>query len=434
MGNLLKTLNLQLPLKMRIAAMEVVEEGGDASWDNREVDEAEIAAFLAGGDPAPGKPGAPAKPVPAKPDEPPAKAGTSILVPVSLSIPIGKPFKYVEIEKLKIEGELKLEGVGEEGVVKTADVIGISLDKRKLSPSKKVEIDLKKLKELLLGEVAKSSAQSDVKVEPKLELKVGPGELNVALGVSVTSGWYTGSVKFVAVAKESGKDFEFANFNIAPIGFYVKPRDIELNGVKGKVSGKLTITVVLKPAWGAIGADIAQKVGRPVLTGLAQALTVEAAIVAGFVAAGAVQIFAYVKSVSEWKDVQACAKAAENGWLSFRSGFASVYGLGWADGGAAALRKSGIEAAAAFQQSRLKASRQRELAEHGRLPSNFDAVYLDVLKGEVAKNPDRFGLWVEGNFRRQILEGFLKAYEAEHGDDYQFKPNFRALRTLLGVK
>jgi hypothetical protein len=44
------------------------------------------------------------------------------------------------------------------------------------------------------------------------------------------------------------------------------------------------------------------------------------------------------------------------------------------------------------------------------------------------------GLWIERNFRRQILEGFLQAYADEHRDDYQFKANDRALRTLLGVK
>ena len=152
--------------------------------------------------------------------------------PSLLSIKIGKKFKYVEIEKLKIEGELKFEDSGESGVVKAADVIGLSLDKGKVAPAKKVEIDLKKLKDLLLGQVHEESKNASVKVDPKLECKVGPGELSVALGISVSTGWYTGSAKLVAVAKESGKDWEFASFQVAPIGAQFKDKPVELNGVK----------------------------------------------------------------------------------------------------------------------------------------------------------------------------------------------------------
>lgn len=95
-------------------------------------------------------------------------------VPVSFSLKIGKQFEYVEIEKLKIEGERKFEDDGEAGVVKTADVLGLSLDKGKLAPSRKVEIDLKKLKELLFGQAQAHAGNAGVKVDPKLECKVAP--------------------------------------------------------------------------------------------------------------------------------------------------------------------------------------------------------------------------------------------------------------------
>lgn len=443
MGHLLAALNLRPPKHWKVTAgrreVELVETGG-AVWDNREVSEAEAAEWIKGNADSPRKaPGQNLPPAPqgapqGTPHDAPAPAGSALLIPISLSVKVGKKFKYLEVEKLKIEGELKLAGVGAEGALKSADVLGVSLDKGKLAPAKKVEVDLKKLTGLLLGEVHRDSEASSVQVDPKLEFKIGPEELNVALGVSVSSGWYTGSVKFVAVAKEAGKGFEFANFNVAPIGCQVKDREIDLNGVKGKVSGKLTVTLVIKPAWGAIGVDLAQKVGRPVLTTLAEALTAEAAIAAGFVAGAAAQVFAYVKTVSEWQDVRACAKAAENGWLSFRAGFGAVYGLRWSDGGAAALHQAGSAAATQLQQVRLKASRERVRSENGRLPADFDAEYLAALKEKVAQNPDGMGLWIERNFRRQILEGFLQAYADEHRDDYQFKANDRALRTLLGVK
>lgn len=95
---------------------------------------------------------------------------------------------------------------------------------------------------------------------------------------------------------------------------------------------------------------------------------------------------------------------------------------------------AGTTAASQFQQARLKATRERVRSEQGSLPAGFDADYLVALKEQVAKNPDAFGLWVEGNFRRGIVDGFLRAYQSEHHDDTQFKPNFRALRTLLGAR
>ena len=419
-------------------AMEMVEDKG-ARWVDREVDEQEIAAFMAGSTGRMDKPAAPIRtgvtvaPPTAPAAEPKQPAGTALLIPVSLSVKVGKTFKYVEIEKLKIEGELKFEDSGESGVVKAADVIGLSLDKRKLAPAKKIEIDLKKLKDLFLGQVHEESKNASVKVDPKLECKVGPGELSVALGISVSTGWYTGSAKLVAVAKESGKDWEFASFQVAPIGAQFKDKPIDLNGVKGKVSGKVTVVLVLKPVWGAIGADVAAKIGRPVLTTLAEALTAEAAIVAGFVAGAAAQVFAYAKSVSEWRDVRDCAQAAENGWLSFRAGFASAYGLRWEDGGAAELHKQGAAAAAALLDARLAATRKQLLAKRSALPADFDTEWRATMKEVAAKNPDGLGIWIQRNFRRQILEGFLRAYAQEHGDDYMFEQNARALRTLLGV-
>lgn len=431
MGDILGKLGLTPSRRMleaqRAAAAEIelVEEGG-GRWDDREVSEAEIEAFLAGG-----KPQRAAAPMP---PAPPA-GGTAIAVPVSLSIKIERQFKYVEVEKIKIEGELKLAPAEDDGsAVKATDQLGVSLDKGKLAPARKVEVDLKKLKDLVLGDIESVGAKSAVQVEPKLECKIGSEEISVAIGVSVACGWYIGSTKFVALAKEKGKDLQFADVQVAPIGYQIQPRYVDFGGgMKGKVSGKLTLTVVLKPAWGTIAAELAQKVGRPVLTTFAEALTVEAAIAAGFVAGGVAQIFAYVKSVAEWQDVKACARAAENGWLSFRAGFGAVYGLRWNDGGAAALRACGADAATSFQQARLKATRERVRSEQGRLPASFDADYLAALKEQVAKNPDGLGLWVEKTFRRQIVDGFLKAYENEHRDDAQFKPNFRALRTLLGV-
>ena len=383
--------------------MELVEDKG-ARWVDREVDEEEIAAFMAGSSGRLDKPVestrlGPAEVPPAPPAaEPPRPAGTSVQVPVSLSIKIGKKFKYVELEKLKIEGELKFEDSGEPGVVKAADVIGLSLDKGKLAPAKKVEIDLKKLKDLLLGQVHEESQNASVKVDPKLECKVGPGELSVALGISVSTGWYTGSAKLVAVAKESGKDWEFASFQVAPMGAQFKDKPVELNGVKGKVSGKLSVGLVLKPEWGAIGVDVATKVGRPVLTAVAEALTAEAAIVAGFVAGAAATVFAYAKSVSEWRDVRECAQAAEDGWLSCRAGFGSTYGLRWAGGGVAGLHKQGAAAAAALLDERLATSRKQALAEHGALPSGFDAEWRATMKEVAAKNPDGLGNADPGQF------------------------------------
>ena len=445
MGSLLAVLHLSPPKALRFAAtadlgdMEMVEDKG-ARWVDREVDEREIAAFMAGTAGRIDKPAAnthaersKAPPADSPVEVPSQPAGTAVQIPVSLSVKIGKKFKYVEIEKLKIEGELKFEGTGESGVVKTADVIGMSLDKRKVALSRKVEIDLKKLKELLLGQAHEENKNASVKVDPKLECKLGPGELNVALGISVSTGWYTGSAKFVAVAKESGKDWEFANFQVAPIGAQFKDKPIDLNGLKGKVSGKLTVGLVLKPVWGAIGADVAAKIGRPVLTTLAEALTAEAAIAASFVAGAAAQVFAYAKSVSEWRDVRDCAQAAENGWLSFRAGFASAYGLKWEDGGAAELHKQGAATAAALLDARLATTRKQLLAERGALSADFDAEWRATMKEVAAKNPDGLGIWIQRNFRRQILEGFLRAYGQEHGDDYLFEQNARALRTLLGV-
>lgn len=417
---------------------ELVEDKG-ARWVDREVDEKEIAAFMAGSTGRLDKPAAPADLAPAKPPttvpaaEPAPPAGSSLQIPVSLSIKVGKKFKYVEIEKLKIEGELKFEDAGQAGVVKTADVIGVSIDKRKLAPAKKVEIDLAKLKELLLGQVHEENKNATFKVDPKLECKVGPGELSVALGITVSTDHYTGSAKFVAVAKESGKDWEFASVQVAPFGAQFKDKPVELNGVKGKVSGKLAVGVVIKPEWGAIGVDVATRVGRPVLTAAAEALTAEAAIVAGFVAGAAATVFAYAKSVSEWRDVRDCALAAEKGWMSFRAGFASAYGLKWAGGGVAELRKQGAAAAKALLDARLATSRKRALAEHGALPAGFDAEWRATMKEVAMKNPDGLGMWIQKNFRRQIFDGFFQAYAQAHSDDYMFEQNARALRTLLGV-
>ena len=455
MGSLLAALNLPPlpPRSFRPAAprpsrkavatveaqeMEMVEDRG-ARWVDREVDEQEIAAFMAGVTGRIDKPRANTRPEAAKTPpapqaaEPPQPAGTTFHVPVSRSIKIGKKFKYVEIEKLKIEGELKFEPSGESGVARAADLLGLSFGKGKVAPVKKVEIDLKQLKELLLGQVHADSEGATWKVDPKLECRLGPGELSVALGISVSTGWYSGSAKLVAVAKERGKDLEFANFQVAPFGARIKDRPVELNGVKGKVGGQLSVSLVLKPAWGAIGVDVATKVGRPVLTAVAEALTAEAAIAAGFVAGAAAQVFAYAKSVSEWRDVRDCAQAAEDGWLSFRAGFGSAYGLTWEDGGAAELHKQGAAAAAALLDARLATSRKRALAEHGPLPSGFDAEWRATMKEVAATNPDGLAIWVQRNFRRQILEGFLRAYAQEHGDDYMFEQNARDLRTLLGV-
>jgi hypothetical protein len=281
--------------------------------------------------------------------------------------------------------------------------------------------------------VHEENKNATFKVDPKLECKVGPGELNVALGITVSTDHYTGSAKLVVAAKESGKDWELANFQVSPIGAQFKDRSIDLNGVKGKVSGKLTVGLVLKPEWGAISVDVATKVGRPVLTAAAEALTAEAAIVAGFVAGAAATVFAYAKSVSEWRDVRDCAEAAEDGWLSFRAGFGSAYGLKWADGGSAELRKQGAAAAAALLDARLATSRKRALAEHGALPSGFDAEWRATIKEVAATNPDGLGMWIQSSFRRQILEAFVRAYAQEHGDDALFEKNARALRTLLGV-
>ena len=417
--------------------MEMVEDKG-ARWVDRDVDEHEVAAFMAG---ATGRMDKPAANTDERPKAPPAHspvkappqpAGTAVLIPVSYSIPLnGKfKFKYVEFEKVKIEGELKFEDSGESGVVKTADVIGVSLDKGKLAPAKKVEVDLKKL---ILGQVQKETEEASYTVDPKLECKIGPGELNVALGITVSTKKYTGSAKLVAFAKESGKDWEFANFQVSPIGRHFKDEPIDLNGIKGKLSGKITLGLVLKPAWDAIGADVAAKVGRPVLTAVAEAVTAEAALVAGFAMGAAAQVFAYAKSVSEWRDVRECAQAAEIAWLSFHAGFGSAYGLKWKGGGATALRKQGAAAANALLDARLATTRKEVLSERGAVPAGFDAEWRKTMKEVAAKNPDRLGNWIERNFRRQILDGFLKAYTQEHRDDYMFEQNNRALRTLLGV-
>jgi hypothetical protein len=455
MGDLLKVLKLKPPRRLTPAAalppgqlppkpgakkkpaapakpeMELIETDNTA-WDNREVSEEEGQAWIDGKNGI-AKIGPKTAPVrePAKDGGTPGRT-QAIVIPVSFSVTIGKKLKYVEIDKLKIEGELKLAPTGDAGVVEDADVIGIPLDKKKLAPEKKYTVDLKKLAELVYGDLKKQAAQSETRVDPRLEFKISPTDANVSLGITVTSGWYSGSVKMVALAKESGKDFEFANFSVSPLGYVVKPREVDFGGQKGIVSGKLSVTVSVKPAWSAIAVDLGQKVGRRVLITVAEVLTAEVAITASFVAIAAAQIFVYVKTVSEWQDVKACAKAAEAGWLSFRSGFGSVYGLKWADGGAAALRKAGVDAATQLQQSRLKAARIRAQEESGKLPADFDAEYFATLKEQMAKDPDVLGRWVQKNYQRGIFEGFLKAYEAEHGDDYQFKSNFRALRALLG--
>jgi hypothetical protein len=395
-----------------------VSDSTDVTWDNREINE---------DDPGPGEPGGPES-TPAAP-----KAPTTLVVPVSFSIPVGRKFKYVEIEKVKIEGELKLSSEGDAGTAQASGRVEVPLDKKKPVRGVKFEVDLNKLKELVLGDIKQSSEKSDWKVDPKLECKVTTEEVNVALSITVANGWYTGSTKFVALAKSKGKDTQFASFDVSPFGYQIAKRPIELGGMKAMVSGKITVSVVLKPAWATIAADVASKIGRPVLSTLGSVATVEAAIVAGFVAIAAAQIFVFVKSVGEWQDVKACAKAAENGWLSFMSGFCSAYGVTWPDGGVAALRQAGAQAGKQHMQARLKSTRERLESEGSALPKDFDTEYIAELKGAVARNPDGLAGWVEKNMRRRVINGFLASYEQEHSDDYQFKSNFTALRTLLGV-
>lgn len=455
MGQLFAALRLRPPKSMLVAAtaeareMELVEDRG-GRWVDREVDEAEVAAFMAGATGTVARPpvrtGTVARPpvrsggsVPpqpaddAPPAEPPKPAGSALQIPVSLSIELKKTFKYLELEKLKIEGELKFEAEGEKGVVKTADVLGVALDKGKLAPSKKVEVDLKKLKDLLLGQVTQDAKDARVQVEPKLECKIGPGELNVALSISVSIGAYAAALKFVAVGKEAGKEMKFASFQVSPGGLQFKDKKIEVAGTKGKLSGKLLVGVVVKPAWGAIGAEVATKVGRPVSTTLVQALTAETAIAAGFVAGAVAQVFAYAKSVSEWRDVRDAAQAAECGWQSFYAGFGSAYGLKWRGGGVAGLYKEGAAAAKALLDARLQTTRREIAAERGALPAGFDAEWTKTMRDIAAKNPDGLGRWIERNFRRQILDGFVRAWVQEHADDTMFETNHRALRTLLGI-
>ena len=55
-------------------------------------------------------------------------------------------------------------------------------------------------------------------------------------------------------------------------------------------------------------------------------------------------MFAFVKSVSEMKDIKDWHEAAEKGWLSFRSGFCSAYGVTWPDGGARGSATAGVRA------------------------------------------------------------------------------------------
>jgi hypothetical protein len=351
-------------------------------------------------------------------------------VPVSLTVKIGKRFKYVEIDSVKIVGELKATPAGDAGIVQVTGGVEGKIGKKAV-PATKVEVDLVALKELLLGDLETSSAASDWDVNAKLELKVSSEDANVGLGISVSNGWYTGSTKFTAVAWKKGEDLEFASFDLSPIGYQVR-RTVELGGRKFDVTGKITVVIVLKPVWSAIAQELTLKAGRRVLTSAAEAVTMEAAVIAGFAAGAAAQIFALVKSTLEWQDVKACAKAAEDGWLSFLSGFCSVYGVKWGDGGVAALRQAGIEAGTAHQQSRLMASREQAMAEGKKLPADFDEEYLRVLKENVS--PDGLAGWVQRNFRHRVILGFLKAYQKEHGDDYMFKKNFRALKTMLGVK
>ena len=82
-------------------------------------------------------------------------------MPVSFSIPIKKGNKDVTIDSIKIEGELTLTTAGDAGVAQASDEVGVSVDKKKLVPAKKFEVDLGKLKELVLGDIEQRSQPSD---------------------------------------------------------------------------------------------------------------------------------------------------------------------------------------------------------------------------------------------------------------------------------
>ena len=411
---------------------EIEVVGSDkAVWDNREVSEDEGDAWIAGGGGVPNPTTQLKKPK--EGGDPPAKGGSggTLLIPVSLSIPVGKKYKYVELEKIKIEGELKLAHPGDPGVVNNPGVIGVPISKKTIAPGKKYEVDLQKLKDLVMGDLEKSSQQSSVKVTPKLEFKITTEDANVAVGINITNGWYTFSTKFVAVAKDKGKAFEFAKVDVSPFGCQLKPREFELGGIKGMVSGKITVTLVLKPAWDVIAAELGEKIGRPVLNTLATVLTAEVAIAAGFTAIAAAQIFAFVKSVSEIQDIKAWHAAADKGWESFRSGYCSVYGVKVPDGGAGDWRRAGVQAGDSDLKKRLENSRKRYEAGGGKWDATVEREVVDMTKADLDRN--KLLLLVEKNHRRAVVKNFLDAYEQGHHDDYQFDINLRALRTRLGA-
>jgi len=370
-------------------------------------------------------------------DDSPAKAADkaagpshSLTIPISLTVPIGKGCKYITVEKMKIEGSLKLAPLEGSGVVDDGSVVELPVDKP-VAPGKKFEVDLKKLKELVLGDLKNSSEKAKVDFDTKLECKITTEKANVSIGISVSSGWYRGSTKFVAVSKEKGKDFQFADFDVEPISYYLKPREVEFAGEKGTVSGRLSMTFVLTPAWRAIAAEIGQKVARPVLTAAAEVLTIDAAIASAFILLAGSQIFVFVKSASEWEDVKKCAQAAENGWLSFLSGFCSAYSVGWPDGGVANLRQVGLQAGIEDRKRRLKAARAFHESEGGEWSAKKESEVLATWILRASRDRDGLARQVVTTYRAGIMKRFLAAYEQEHGDDYQFESNFRALKALI---
>ena len=265
----------------------------------------------------------------------------------------------------------------------------------------------------------------------KLECEVSTEEVNVSISISVTNGWYKGSTKLVALAKSKGKEMQFANFSFSPISYPISKRPIELGGMKGTVSGKITVTLALTPNWKGIAADLAAKIGRPVLSTLASVGTAQLAIAAGFTAIAAAQVFAFVKSVSDIQDIKAWHDAADKGWESFRSGYCSVYGVNVPDGGSGDWRRAGVQAGDSDLKRRLENARKKYEENGGKWDAATEREVVAMTKADLNKN--KLLLLVEKNHRRAVVKNFLDAYEQGHHDDWQFDTNLRALRARLGA-
>jgi hypothetical protein len=251
-----------------------------------------------------------------------------------------------------------------------------------------------KFSELAYQQIAGSGWESD-KVDWETELAVGEsdkgyGQANIATGVKFSfKNGHEAVVKAQLFERSAETGLNGPKFIVEPTLKFLETTLWDNGVAKLTMNGEFKLEMAAKPNWQEIFKELAKSGGRTVARQFARAAMRSAVSTllgpAGFIAGGALVIFAYVQAVQDIEEIKACRKEAQEaaggyvrGWcISWgidqfgNAGTVSFFQKGVSDGGdklAQAVRdiqKHPVFAVWNFTEDELRPALKAGLREHG---------------------------------------------------------------------